>query len=184
MNNKAVLISIRPEWCSKILSGDKKIEVRKQKPNIEPPFKCYIYQTLPKYGDWNDMDGHIIAEFTCDHIETYEPLSSFNENRVCFSLKVLGCLTDAKQVWDYSGGKTLYGWHISGLKVYEKPKKLREFTPWCKFLMEDGECNWRKVQCDHQNTDYNPDGTKNIVDCAKRVSRAPQSWCYVEELKV
>ena len=46
---KAVLISIRPEWCAKIASGEKTIEVRKTRPKLETPFKCYIYCTLPRY---------------------------------------------------------------------------------------------------------------------------------------
>ena len=43
---KSVLISIRPEWCQKIASGEKTIEVRKKRPKLAPPFKCYIYCTL------------------------------------------------------------------------------------------------------------------------------------------
>ena len=43
--SKAVLISIQPKWCELIASGRKTIEVRKTKPNIPTPFKCYIYQT-------------------------------------------------------------------------------------------------------------------------------------------
>ena len=42
---KAVMISIRPEWCEKIASGKKTVEVRKSRPKLEPPFKCYIYCT-------------------------------------------------------------------------------------------------------------------------------------------
>lgn len=42
---KAVLISIRPEWCEKIVLGEKIIEVRKTRPKLETPFKCYIYCT-------------------------------------------------------------------------------------------------------------------------------------------
>ena len=44
---KSVLISIRPEWCEKIASGEKTVEVRKTRPKIEPPFKVYVYCTLP-----------------------------------------------------------------------------------------------------------------------------------------
>lgn len=43
--SKAVLISIRPKWCEKICSGEKTIEVRKTRPKLETPFKCYIYCT-------------------------------------------------------------------------------------------------------------------------------------------
>lgn len=45
--SKAVLISIRPKWCELIANGSKTIEVRKTMPNIETPFKCYIYCTKP-----------------------------------------------------------------------------------------------------------------------------------------
>lgn len=44
---KAVLLSIRPEWCKLIWAGMKTVEVRKTKPEgLKPPFKCYIYCTL------------------------------------------------------------------------------------------------------------------------------------------
>lgn len=43
--NKAVLISIQPEWCDLIVRGKKTIEVRKTRPRQETPFKAYIYCT-------------------------------------------------------------------------------------------------------------------------------------------
>ena len=43
--SKAVLISIRPKWCEKIVLGEKTIEVRKTRPKMDTPFKCYIYCT-------------------------------------------------------------------------------------------------------------------------------------------
>lgn len=45
---KAVLLSIRPKWCELIASGKKTIEMRKTRPKIPVPFKCYIYCTKPK----------------------------------------------------------------------------------------------------------------------------------------
>lgn len=41
--SKAVLISIRPKWCEKIISGEKTIEVRKTRPKMDTPFKCYFH---------------------------------------------------------------------------------------------------------------------------------------------
>ena len=35
---KAVLISIRPGWVEKILSGEKSLELRKTKPKLKTPF--------------------------------------------------------------------------------------------------------------------------------------------------
>ena len=43
--SKAVMISIRPKWCEKIARGGKTIEVRKTRPKLDTPFKCYIYCT-------------------------------------------------------------------------------------------------------------------------------------------
>ena len=42
---KSVLIRIQPNWVEKVVSGQKTIEVRKSRPKIETPFKCYIYCT-------------------------------------------------------------------------------------------------------------------------------------------
>ena len=44
--SKAVLISIRPKWVERIANGEKTIEVRKTRPKLETPFKCYIYCTV------------------------------------------------------------------------------------------------------------------------------------------
>ena len=63
LKNKAVLISIRPEWCEKILNGEKTVEIRKNRPSLKMPFKCYIYCTKPV--------GNVIGEFTCDKIRFY-----------------------------------------------------------------------------------------------------------------
>ena len=60
---KAVLISVRPEWCQKIASGEKTIEVRKNRPKLAPPFKCYIYCTRDKHLAFmqNQMGANLIA---------------------------------------------------------------------------------------------------------------------------
>ena len=47
MTGKAVLISIKPKWCELIAKGSKNIEIRKSRPKLETPFKCYIYCTKP-----------------------------------------------------------------------------------------------------------------------------------------
>lgn len=64
--NKAVLISIRPEWCDLIVRGKKTIEVRKTRPKLETPFKAYIYCTkapqhlITIFKDGKEtMDGEI-----------------------------------------------------------------------------------------------------------------------------
>lgn len=68
---KAVLISIRPKWCQKIADGEKTIEIRKTRPRLETPFKCYIYCTQGgvALGMWG-KHGKVIGEFVCDQIDT------------------------------------------------------------------------------------------------------------------
>ena len=79
---KAVLISIRPEWVARITSGKKTLEVRKNRPKLELPFKCYIYETQGRTETpWIDEDGHtifkgrgqVIGEFVCDRIASIVP---------------------------------------------------------------------------------------------------------------
>lgn len=74
---KAVLISIRPEWCALIAAGKKTVEVRKSMPKLHTPFKCYIYCTKAQKGwFWFNSpnvrrDGVVIGEFVCDGIECF-----------------------------------------------------------------------------------------------------------------
>lgn len=63
---KAILLSIRPEWCDLIIRGQKTIEVRKTRPKLETPFKVYIYctkapqQLITIFKDGEEtMDGEI-----------------------------------------------------------------------------------------------------------------------------
>ena len=91
--SKSVLLSIKPKYCELIASGKKTIEVRKTRPKIDTPFKCYIYCTKgelltrsnyngkiyvassPKYQkalERNEnitLSGKVIGEFVCDKID-------------------------------------------------------------------------------------------------------------------
>ena len=65
---EAVLISIRPEWAEKILFGKKTQEVRKTRPCLEMPFKCYIYYTKSAMIGLRGKPGYVVGEFECDKI--------------------------------------------------------------------------------------------------------------------
>ena len=66
--NKAVLISIRPEWCDLIVRGKKTIEVRKTRPKLETPFKAYIYCTkAPQHLITIFKDGEEIEDGEIHH---------------------------------------------------------------------------------------------------------------------
>ena len=176
---KAVLISIRPKWCQKIMSGEKTIEVRKTRPKLNPPFKCYIYCTKAK----ERLVG-ILRDGDENYGEIYHGKTVFiktGEGSVCDAWgkrqKVIGefvcdeifdlswgaripsdiargaCL-EPVEIHEYLGTGAGYGWHISNLKVYDTPRELREFT-----------------------------GLRETRFGAEPVSitRPPQSWRYVEE---
>lgn len=93
---KAVLISIRPQWCAKIASGEKTIEFRKSRPELKKPFKCYIYCTKADYYTWDlrvsnvtipfaeKCCGKVIGEFICSDFVLFnggKKWPDFRENR-------------------------------------------------------------------------------------------------------
>ena len=108
----AVLISIRPRWCEKIISGEKTIEVRKTRPKMDTPFKCYIYEC---------GNGKVIGEFLCDEI-----ININGAGRIPSDAARPTCLEPA-ELHQYLGAATGFGWHISNLKIYDTPRELREF---------------------------------------------------------
>lgn len=110
---KAVLISIRPKWCEKIISGEKAIEVRKTRPKLNPPFKCYIY----KCGN-----GKVIGEFLCDEI-----ININGAGRIQSDAARPTCLKPA-ELHQYLGAVIGFGWDISDLRIYDHPRDLWEFT--------------------------------------------------------
>ena len=152
--SKAVLISIRPEWCQKIMAGRKTIEVRRTRPKMNPPFKCYIY----KCGN-----GKVVGEFLCDQIiedRTYGHNEEFYR-AACMS---------AYDAAAYAMQSPMYGWHISNLKIYDTPKELIEFhtRKKCKSCNKSG---YESTACIYDEN--------CIIPAA--ITKAPQSWCYVEE---
>ena len=167
---KAVLISIQPKWCELIASRRKTIEVRKTRPKMETPFKCYIYCTegkdtvyyMAKIGLCETRyDGKVIGEFVCDDIIVDER----GENADVFSKYAQLSLVEQKK---YGANKPLFGWHISKLKIYYKPKELEWFRKCHK-------CEYGPLErC--KRHEFSCDGTYKIVN-------PPQSWCYVEELE-
>lgn len=203
---KSVLISIQPKWCELIANGKKTIEVRKTKPKLETPFKCFIYCTLPPKSEffWHrDEEGRrtlgeyasellklpngkivydygmrlacedgeytkdnflcrkVIGEFVCDDIGEFKVFENGSVQNWNYHNLERSCLT-YDEIADYIGrSKSGYGWHISNLVIYDKPKELSEFTNGSSRLefseTEDGfPLRWSGM------------------------TRPPQSWCYVD----
>lgn len=196
---KAVLISIRPEWVEKIANEWKTIEVRKTKPSLETPFKCYIYCTntrpflvwgdvfrgdwftefthLSGYGRaeadkiWDVFNGHVVGEFVCDKIDTINPeMDPYGIYDVDDDFVAQTRLVNGA-LWDYGKGATLYGWHIVDLRIYDQLRELTEFRRPCP----------NDLYCETCAMYSNNTGICN--NGALPLRRPPQSWCYVEELK-
>ena len=175
---KAVLISIRPKWCEKIANGEKTVEVRKTRPKLETPFKCYIYCTMDhpyisiSCGELDKLNyrtntvgrcnGKVIGEFTCDRIYELAPL-----NHAPDDVEKQACLT-REEIVNYLKG-TGYGWHIVDLRIYDQLRELTEFRRPCP----------NDLYCETCAMYSNNTGICN--NGALPLRRPPQSWCYVEE---
>lgn len=199
---KAILQSIRPQHCANIAEGEKTIVVMKTKPNIPTPFKVYIYQNktgyVSKYNEFlkpilDNCLGKIIGEYVCDEIQEIVEDSSIPLYFDNWSNKT--CLTDL-EMREYANGKPLYLYHISDLKIYDKPKELGEFRIIDKEFLK--RCPYRSrvfnnpdftngallsgaYVCD---ADLEPYFCRGQCKGAKKpLTRPPRSWCYVEEIK-
>lgn len=174
--SKAVLISIRPKWVEKIVNGEKTIEVRKTRPKLQTPFKCYIYCTMDhpyisvscgkldklnyRTNTVGRCNGKVIGEFACDCVTPLYNVCMDDWKRLAGGLHNVekelvnqACLTEAK-LHTYAGGKNCFAWHISDLEIYEQPRKLEEFA------------GIRAM--------------KNGFELRK-IDRPPQSWSYVDD---
>ena len=162
--DKAVLISIKPEWCAYICDEEKDTEVRKNTPSLQCPFKVYIYCT--KHGDrtglsrvYGDgearmMIGKVIGEFMCDRFTCIQVRREDNGIHLGNTAFLRTCLYDAELIEYLTNGKINvdaegWGWHISKLKIYADPRELTRF---------------------------------NYYGKREHINRPPQSWCYVEDL--
>lgn len=73
MNN--ILISIKPQWCNLILNGRKTLEIRKSKPNLTTPFRCYIY-----CSEKNAQNPHHNSKYTIRTEKLLKPTEKSSEN--------------------------------------------------------------------------------------------------------
>lgn len=169
-------------------------------------------------GGATKANGKVIGEFVCNRIQEYEcefvdddcyemiasierdeegDTTGFYEwsndsdipyKNTDFYKK---CQVEYEDLKKYIGEgiNTFYGWHISDLVIYEKPKELSEF-----YVLDDKAIK----ECEHRERIYvNPDSVngawlKGSYICTrgeedwcskcktKPITRPPQSWCYVD----
>lgn len=145
------------------------VEVRKTKPKIETPFKCYIYESKgtkkyfsqPSPIPYYEGKGKVIGEFVCDEVYFRNcDLHDFDT----ITLEELSKLSHVTEdnLLKYADRGNLYGWHISNLIIYDKPKELSEFRLY--------------------NVRAYYDEKLKLPMPTHEITRPPQSWCYVEEV--
>mgnify|MGYP003288308685 CR=1 FL=1 len=140
-----------------------------------------IYHGKPVFikqdeGSVCDMWGNrqkVIGEFTCDRIyelETRSPGGSYyvkgEGQPTTNDVARQSCLT-LKDMHEYLQAAKGYGWHISDLKIYDKPRELREFKK------NNRDCFYADLGI----------AKRDCPDCKNSgcfLERPPQSWCYVE----
>ena len=131
--------------------------------------KNVCQNTIKRVEEIEDDDGVIYR---------YETSNEEDNPDDCVFLKK-SCLT-FNEIRKYIGqtffDKPFYGWHISDLKIYDKPKELSEFYQECKGICVDTA---KKILCLKTKT------LKTLGGCDRKIplKRPPQSWGYCEELK-
>ena len=175
---KSIMISIKPEWVAKILNGEKTIEVRKTAPKCGLPIDVYIYCTKTikpisnyKWGEFTFDDlpklGKIVAKFSLKAVHKFDWRLVANP-----FFKVRGSCLTYNQLREYATDKKgkihdLYGWQISDLEIFDRPRELCEF---------------------HKNIQKEPPEELLCPDCGKPMkyyeykylSKAPESYYFVE----
>lgn len=173
---KAVLLSIRPEWCYLIVRHKKTIELRKTYPRLQKPFKVYIWCTKARtlwarvHGNgWQQLDERVIGEFICNDISLLLHIGEMGPQKqpeLCSvtpdymprspdDLLKAACLCRSAAE-NYLKGRNGYCWDISDLKIYNEPVKLKNFQA--------------------KRLDRRSGELKDVCD-------PPKSWCYVEDGK-
>lgn len=187
-----VLFSIHPKWCDLIFRGKKTCEVRKVAPTLTPPYTGYIYCTssgktlnipitleqLTEDVAVNGMksmncpigNGKVVGEFRVLRHTFIQTGTDPDGRRHLYNTAFIGstCLSD-EALFKYLEPKGGKGWAIdfAGLKIYREPKTLADFVkPPCEKSTGCTGCkDW--------------DGLRHICTRNCRITRPPQSWCYV-----
>ena len=160
---KSILMSIQARNNRNIEAGIKRSELRKRIPKCNYPIKVYTYES--------GFDGRhkVVNEWIC---------RTSTEWRICMGvpahLPKRACVS-VGEIREYSGKKydNITEMEISDLKIYEKPKELGEFKK-AGFMTEE---EW--LYALYPNTHCHYEAWAKKFD----ITRPPQSWCYVEDLK-
>ena len=195
---KAIMMSIKPQHVANILNGLKTIEVRKRFPKDYVGW-VYIYvtshknytqslyevETYKKKRKWDVdyyipsepgfiLNGRVVARFWCDKVEEIKSCQvpfTFDQTIRDFYTDTFNDMDDLLKAscLDYYSleqylkrSKTGYAIHVAKLEIFYEPKEISEFKhiKLSLYFNEDSSGGWKEE--------------------LEPLTRAPQSWCYIE----
>lgn len=177
-----ILASLKPYYYYLIGERKKTIEVRKSAlKNLPQDIVFYMskdeksFAKIPKefQEKYRKHFGKVGLAIVCDKITRYNCDKAFDEYFIAgyigayMPLKEM-CLTN-KDLIEYGKGRPLYGWHISDLKIYDKPKPIMQFYKPCPIKIKN--CPVCELYSTYTGC------------CMNNIDRPPQSYMFVEELK-
>jgi predicted transcriptional regulator len=198
---QAVLISIKPKWCSKIANGEKTIEVRKKRPSLEAPFKVYIYCTHGSDMLWimNPEDRKLFPEKPTDVFTAKDAGGLYPGNG-----KVIGELT-CDRIYELETKAKGGSYYVKGenqpttndvarqscldlkdMHAYLHSQKgygwhISDFKLYDKPLPLNTFKKWFR-ECAYSDLGLAIPECEKCTDSGCFVQKPPQSWCFVEEL--
>lgn len=143
---------------------------------------CNYKSAIPVGGAIGN--GKVIGEFVCDKVIKTCGWRLRGDTQQCAkrttdeeSFPELACLT-IDEIVKYAGSENreVCGWHISDLKIYDKPKELSEFYT----IDESG--NDCCIACVYHETPIEEMPCRTCTGERKYLYRPPQSYMYVEEI--
>ena len=115
----------------------------------------------------NAINGKVVASFVVSECEEIKMLKKYVGTYTDYQLQ--NACIDMNEAKRYSKKKPLFAWHISQLKIFDRPKEIKDFV-------SVNKCN---INCP-LDAPYECKTKRCIQYC--RITKAPQSYCYVEEL--
>ena len=134
-------------------------------------------------SEYKHLNCKVIGEFVCDKLVwVVSHPSIFAGHDLLHKAAIESACLTTDEAEKYADGKDVYGWHISDLVIYDKPRELGEFILSSKIgCVNEGNCLGCKYLDCGNGFNVEDDCIANFnTDEYKPLRRPPQSWCYVE----
>ena len=183
-----VLASLKPYYYYLIGEKIKTLEIRKSDlKNLPQDVLFYMSKDEKSFGKipkefqekYRKHFGKIGMRVVCDEVEEFHEwelspqgkFADFERERL-ENFLTAACLSE-EEVVRYRENlpycKPLYGWHISDLKIYDKPKPIMQFYKPCPIKIKN--CPVCELYSTYTGC------------CMNNIDRPPQSYMFVEEVQ-